>query len=51
MKTNQVPGHFDFTIERILIKIACAGALRLIPWGLIGTRSNVSYVCTYVMLL
>ena len=51
MKRNSVLGHFYFVIEKISIKIACAGTLGLIPWGLISTRSNVSYACTYVMLL
>ena len=51
MKTNRVPGHFDFMIEMTFIKIACACTLGLIPWGLIGTHTIVSYACTYVMLL
>ena len=44
MKANQVSEHFDFMTERIFIKIACGGTLGSIPWGLIGTCSNVSHV-------
>ena len=25
MKANQVPGHFDFIIERVFIKTECEG--------------------------
>ena len=48
MKANHVPAHSDFMTEMTLIKIACAGTLGLIPCCLIGTRSNVSYVCMYI---
>ena len=52
IRANQVAKEFDFTIERIFIKIARGSTLGFIVWGLIGTCPSVSnHVYTWIMLI
>ena len=49
MKTNKVPWHFHFVVERILFKIAFRGTFGFVQWGLIETCSGGPNL--YIMLL